>query len=61
MEGWRRKDGLKTPAGELLPDGLESPLSAQALFPITSRDEMRGREGDTAVDGSPNELASIGG
>ena len=31
-----------SPAGDLLPEGLVSPLAAQAMFPVTSRDEMRG-------------------
>lgn len=31
-----------TPAGDYLPQGLESALAAQALFPVTFRDEMRG-------------------
>ncbi|GIW40782.1 MAG: methylamine utilization protein MauG [Candidatus Binatia bacterium] len=51
--------GFSTPAGEHLPPGLESLLAAQAMFPVTSRDEMRGRPGDLAVDGEPNELATI--
>ena len=54
------KDGkLLTPAGKELPAGLETVLQAQAIFPITSRDEMRGRRGDTASDGTVNELALI--
>ncbi len=50
---------LLTPAGGQLPQGIESVLQAQAIFPITSRDEMRGRRGDTASDGTQNELALI--
>jgi len=50
---------FSTPAGSSLPKGLEGVLAAQALFPPTSRDEMRGRVGDTASDGTPNELAQI--
>lgn len=50
---------LMTPAGNRLPDGLTGVLAAQAMFPPTSRDEMRGLRGDTAVDGTPNELANI--
>ena len=34
-----------SPAADLLPQGLDSPLSAQAMFPVTSRDEMRGHPG----------------
>ncbi|EDP76388.1 cytochrome c peroxidase [Hydrogenivirga sp. 128-5-R1-1] len=50
---------LRTPAGSQLPQGLENVLQAQAIFPITSRDEMRGRKGDIASDGSVNDLALI--
>ncbi|MBX7149820.1 hypothetical protein K1X76_12185 [bacterium] len=39
-------EGFITPAGNQLPENLENVLAAQALFPITSRDEMRGTEGD---------------
>lgn len=48
-----------TPAGNRLPDGLQSVLAAQAMFPVTSRDEMRGSRGDVDVFGRPNELAAI--
>jgi len=51
--------GFTTPARDLLPPGLESVLAAQAMFPVTSRDEMRGHEGDRDVFGQPNELAEI--
>jgi cytochrome c peroxidase len=37
---------LESPAGGDLPLGLDSPLAAQAMFPPTSRDEMRGRSAD---------------
>jgi cytochrome c peroxidase len=43
-----------TPAGALLPSGLESVLAAQAMFPVTGRDEMRGMVGDLN-----NELAAL--
>ena len=39
-------DYFASPAGLDLPPGLESPLAVQAMFPPTSRDEMRGRSGD---------------
>ncbi|MFW6098201.1 MAG: cytochrome-c peroxidase [Chloroflexota bacterium] len=39
--------GYATPAGEHLPEGLESALAAQAMFPVTFRDEMRGGWYDT--------------
>ncbi len=51
--------GFTTPAGEALPSGLDSILAAQAMFPVTSRDEMRGAQGDVDVFGQPNELALI--
>ena len=50
---------LDTPAEALLPDGLNGVLAAQALFPPTSRDEMRGNDGDLDVFGQVNELAQI--
>ncbi|MDW8317320.1 MAG: FG-GAP-like repeat-containing protein [Anaerolineae bacterium] len=39
-----------------LPDGLDSLLAAQALFPVTSPAEMRGERADVDVHGRPNEL-----
>ncbi len=53
--------GFKTPAGNLLPKGLENVLAAQAMFPVTSDDEMRGRAGDKDVNGQVNEIAAIDG
>ncbi len=50
---------LDTPAEAFLPDGLDNVLAAQALFPPTSRDEMRGFDGDLDLYGQPNELAKI--
>ena len=41
--------GIKSPAGHLLPEGLESSLAAQALFPITSHVEMAGQAGDNKI------------
>lgn len=55
-----RAAGFQTPAGAQLPAGLTGALAAQAMFPVTSRDEMRGQPGDLAVDGSVNELAALG-
>lgn len=51
--------GFTTPAGDQLPAGLENVLAAQAMFPVTSPDEMRGAPGDNDVFGEPNELAQI--
>lgn len=50
-----------TPAGDQLPAGLTSALAAQAMFPVTSADEMRGAPGDLDVFGQPNELVLIDG
>ena len=50
---------LETPAGTLLPAGLDSALAAQAMFPVLSREEMRGADGDFTVDNQSNELAAI--
>ncbi len=43
-----------SPAAEELPEGLNSVLSVQAMFPVTSRDEMRGYISD-----GDNELSLI--
>ncbi|MGE0492382.1 MAG: cytochrome-c peroxidase [Vulcanimicrobiota bacterium] len=48
-----------TPAGGQLPQGLDNVAAAQAMFPVTDRDEMRGNAGDTRLDGQPNELAGF--
>jgi len=49
---------FKTPAGTALPSGLTSVLAAQAMFPVTNRNEMRGEVGDHDVFGNINELAA---
>ncbi|HVO26618.1 MAG TPA: cytochrome c peroxidase [Candidatus Margulisiibacteriota bacterium] len=51
--------GFTSPAHDALPPGLESVLAVQAMFPVTSRDEMRGKAGDTDVFGAPNEVALL--
>jgi cytochrome c peroxidase len=48
-----------SPAGDALPDTLPNVLAVQAMFPVTSRDEMRGHTGDRDVAGALNELALI--
>lgn len=35
-------NGFQSPAGEQLPEGLNGVLAVQAMFPVTSGDEMRG-------------------
>lgn len=51
--------GFTTPAGGVLPAGLDHALAAQALFPVVSPAEMRGVPGDLASDSSSNELAGL--
>lgn len=52
------EDGFTTPAGDDLPEGLDSVLAAQAMFPPTSPAEMLGLPGDVAATGHSNEVAS---
>jgi len=49
--------GFISPAGSDLPGGLPNVLAVQAMFPVTSRDEMRGS--DDIDDPFENELAEI--
>ncbi len=51
---------FQTPAGVALPPGLPNLLAAQAMFPVISREEMRGAQGDRDRFGNPNELAELG-
>jgi cytochrome c peroxidase len=51
--------GFSSPAQGALPAGLDSVLAAQAMFPVTARDEMRGAVGDVDVFGQPNEMARL--
>jgi len=51
--------GFDSPASDRLPDGLNDLLAAQAMFPVTSRDEMRGLRGDRDIFGQVNELAML--
>src|SRR5207244_4766230 len=51
---------FQPPAGAALPPGLPSLLAAQAMFPVMSREEMRGVPGDRDRFGNPNELAALG-
>jgi cytochrome c peroxidase len=50
---------FRTPAGDQLPEGLNSLLAVQAMFPVANRNEMRGEVGDRDVLGAPNELALL--
>ena len=50
-------EGWYTPADEKFPqEGFDNILAVQAMFPVTSRDEMRGEIGDRDVEGNINEL-----
>ncbi len=52
------EDGFTTPAGDDLPEGLDSVLAVQAMFPPTSPAEMLGLPGDIAATGQINLMAS---
>lgn len=45
---------LITPAGAALPPGIETVLAAQAMFPVTSRHEMRGEVGESELGDIPD-------
>lgn len=50
-----------SPADEKLPVAtLENIVAIQAMFPVTSRQEMRGRKADLDIDGHANTLAALG-
>jgi cytochrome c peroxidase len=54
------QQGFLSPAGNMLPPGLDSVLAVQAMFPPTSADEMRGRPGNVDKFGQPNMVGSLG-
>lgn len=41
--------GIKSPAGDNLPEGLDNVLAAQAMFPVTSGTEMAGQAGENEI------------
>ncbi len=47
--GPKQPSGFVSPAGDLLPQGLDNPLSAQAMFPVTSGAEMAGQAGENDI------------
>jgi cytochrome c peroxidase len=56
----RKQPGqFSSPVGQALPKDLQGLLAAQAIFPLSSRDEMRGQEGSKDWYGAPNELAGF--
>ncbi len=48
-------NGFNSPAEEWLPEGLETILAAQALFPLTARFEMSGAPEENEISGAVNE------
>ncbi len=59
----RYPSGFESPAGKDLPEGLDSALAVQALFPPTSGAEMAGQPGDNEVGAAAaaGNLAGPGG
>lgn len=53
-------NGFDSPAEEWLPQGLETVLAAQALFPIASQFEMAGNVGENAVIGAVTDRIDLG-
>jgi cytochrome c peroxidase len=53
------EESVISPAGKKLPYAFSHVLEVQAMFPVTSRDEMRGQKGDVDQFGNRNELALI--
>jgi len=41
--------GFRSPAGDRLPPGLDNVLAVQAMFPVTSAEEMAGQPGENPV------------
>ena len=52
--------GFVTPAKWKLPTGLENVLAAQAMFPVTSPDEMAGQKGENPI-ADARSLANVAG
>lgn len=53
------EEDFENPAGSALPRGLDNILAAQAMFPVTSRTEMRGELYDLTLFGEQNDLGVI--
>jgi cytochrome c peroxidase len=52
--------GFLTPAGNDFPTGLDNPLAAQAMFPVTSPAEMAGQPSDGNPNNTIADAAAIG-
>lgn len=44
-----RPSGIRTPLGDAMAEGFDSVLSAQAMFPVLSNDEMAGHYSENAI------------
>lgn len=53
-------NGFDSPAEEWLPEGLETILAAQALFPLTAQFEMAGNVGENDVTGAVHDRIDLG-
>ncbi len=55
--------GFKSPAGLNLPEGLDSALAVQAMFPVQSGTEMAGQSGENTIANAAGmgNLAGVGG
>ena len=53
--------GFRSPAGAVLPPGLDNVLAVQAMFPVTSGTEMAGQAGENPIADAANagDLASV--
>lgn len=54
------ENGFNSPAQEWLPEGLNSLLAAQALFPLTAQFEMAGNVGENDVTGAVADRIDLG-
>ncbi len=54
------ENGFNSPAQEWLPDGLNSLLAAQAIFPMTAQFEMAGNVGENDVTGAVADRIDLG-
>ncbi len=53
-------NGFNSPANEWLPQGLETIIAAQAMFPITAEHEMAGNPGENEIAGAVRDRIDAG-
>ncbi len=53
-------NGFNSPAEEYLPQGLETILAAQAMFPVTAEHEMAGNPGENEIAGAVKDSIDLG-